>query len=336
MKKKRKTCLKSSQQQITSSTTTTSTNYYYLPEECWESIFIFLVKDKDNDFESLSIVSKQFLSITNRLLFSLKICYTMRPLLSCLFKRFTNLTSLNISSYGGDLNKLLIEISCFPLNLTSLNISKQRHFPADGLQAFSGKITTLTSLFCSHMVFFNNSHLFLISDIFPLLQELDLSYNNGPINIHSWKHCNGISEEGIAQMLRKCINIKCLNLTGCSRVKLFGINFVVSNSKLEMLNLTRTSVDDETLYVISKSCCGLLKLRLKGCDYITENGVKHVIKSCTQLREINLRGCSKVHGYIVSYMVFSRPSLKMILAPPCYCFSPKEMKYLSSGGCHIC
>jgi F-box/leucine-rich repeat protein 2/20 len=78
-----------------------------------------------------------------------------------------------------------------------------------------------------------------------LLQELNLSYNNGLVNIFSWNQCNGVSEEGIVQILRRCCDIKDLNLTGCSKLKLYGINFEVS--KLERLNLTRTSVDDETL-----------------------------------------------------------------------------------------
>jgi hypothetical protein len=50
---------------------------FYLPDECWECIFIFL-NDDDNDrryLKSLSIVSKRFLSITNRVRFSLKFWY---------------------------------------------------------------------------------------------------------------------------------------------------------------------------------------------------------------------------------------------------------------------
>jgi len=47
---------------------------FYLPDECWEHIFKFL-NDGANycDLKSLSLVSKLFLSITNRLLFSLTV-----------------------------------------------------------------------------------------------------------------------------------------------------------------------------------------------------------------------------------------------------------------------
>ncbi|KEH17128.1 RNI superfamily protein [Medicago truncatula] len=56
---------------------------------------------------------------------------------------------------------------------------------------------------------------------------------------------------------------------------------------MEVLNLTFTKVNDETLYVISKSCSGLLHLILEKCSRVTMKGVKHVVNNCTQLREIN-------------------------------------------------
>jgi len=50
---------------------------FYLPDECWESIFKFLINDCEYEnhhrLKTLSVVSKQFLSITNRLLLSLAI-----------------------------------------------------------------------------------------------------------------------------------------------------------------------------------------------------------------------------------------------------------------------
>jgi hypothetical protein len=71
-------------------------------------------------------------------------------------------------------------------------------------------------------------------------------------------------------------------------VKLRGVNFVVP--KLEVLDLSNTDVDDETLYVISKNFHALLQLLLEQCNGVTENGVKHVLENCTQLRD---------HGYIL-------------------------------------
>ncbi|PNX76466.1 F-box/LRR-repeat protein [Trifolium pratense] len=528
-----------------------------LPDDCWESIFRFVIKDDDdcnnnNYLNSLSLVSKRFLSIIDRFRFSLIVYHE----LSCchLFKRFTNLNSLNLTGNYIDLDNLLIEISSFPLKqLTSLNLSNQYTIPTIGLRTFSQKITTLTSLTCSNICHFNSTYLFLIAECFPLLEELDLSYPSGcrfytgypdgievlslaliklrkvnlsgfpidnqslfhlfknckyleevvifwcdrydeitkeglafalserptlkslsfsitPSNLeysglfctshfinslvslkgltclvlhrlkisdrllysiakeglpltrlvlryctgHSYdgifcllwnsqclqhldlhktdflndqhvvelssflgdlvsinlticrkltylalfallKNCPSLSEiklerigsavvenydslvefgvypqlkslylgqnswlndesiimfasvfpnlqmfdlnyccnisEGICQVLTKCSKIKHLNLAGCSKVKMHQMNFAVP--KLEVLNLSDTEVDDESLYVISKNCCGLLQLLLKYCNGVTENGVKHVVENCTQLREVVVEGSDK-------------------------------------------
>ncbi|PNX88154.1 putative F-box/LRR protein [Trifolium pratense] len=154
---------------------------YILPEDCWESIFKFIINDDDDyyyniNLRSLSLVSKQFLSITNRLfLFSLTLSDESKY---CrLLQRFTNLNSLKLTGEYTDLDNLLIEISSFPLKqLTSLDLSNQPTIPAIGLRAFSKKITTLTSLTCSYIDSINTSDLFLIAECFPLLQELNFSY----------------------------------------------------------------------------------------------------------------------------------------------------------------
>jgi len=155
---------------------------------------------------------------------------------------------------------------------------------------------------------------------FPNLQLLNLS------------HCCNISEEAICHVLKRCHKIRHLDLTYCE-VKLHGLNFEVPN--LEVLNLSYTYVDDEALKAISMKCRGLLQLSLEDCCNVREKGVKHVIENCTQLREINLKGCDKVHSNIVALMVFSRPSLRKITAPPHYCFDYEEMKVFSRQGCLV-
>jgi hypothetical protein len=61
---------------ITSQTTMAASDLYYLPDECWEGIFMFLNDDTDRRYlKSLSLVSKRFLLITNRVRFSLKFWY---------------------------------------------------------------------------------------------------------------------------------------------------------------------------------------------------------------------------------------------------------------------
>lgn len=149
------------------------------------------------------------------------------------------------------------------------------------------------------MIFIGIPHLLLIADCFPDLQVLDLN------NLY------GITGEGICHVLRRCCNIRHLNLVCCSRLELRGINFEVP--KLEVLNLSEAMVDDETLHVISKSCRGLLQLLLQSCCDVTEKGVERVVENCTQLREINLRNCHKVDANVVTSMITSRPLLRKII-----------------------
>jgi hypothetical protein len=56
---------------ITSQTTMAARDLCYLPDECWECIFMFLNDDTDRRYlKYLSLVSKRFLLITNRVRFS--------------------------------------------------------------------------------------------------------------------------------------------------------------------------------------------------------------------------------------------------------------------------
>jgi hypothetical protein len=162
----------------------------------------------------------------------------------------------------------------------------------------------------------------MLASIFPNLELLDLS------------SCDHISEEGIFQVLKRCCKIRHLNLAHCARVKLCEIN-LLEVPKLEVLNLSHTSVDHETLYVISMSCYGILQLLLESCDNVTNKGVEYVVKNCTQLREINLDGCFKVRTNVVGLMVFSRPSLRKITVPTHFCLSDRNTKHFLRHGCLV-
>ncbi|XP_004490180.1 uncharacterized protein [Cicer arietinum] len=573
-----------------------ATESFYLPNECWEHVFNSL-NDGDNHhhrryLQSISAVSKQFLSITSTNQFSLTIHNQTLPFLRNLFQRFTNLTSLDLTRFSGDRDALLSQISLFPLQIKSLNLSNHPTVPSIGLQVFSQKITTLTSLICSNIDSIHKTDISVIAHCFPLLEELDLCLalpkctgdfvddfdinafsialpklrkvnlsNSNFINdsslFHLFKNCEFLEEvvvlncihlthigiasamrerpnlksfsvnfakevegmfidslrslkdltcldlssshisnqllkslanqgllrlkrlvlnrcsgfgyvgihyllskycflqhldlqlamflddhrvaklslflgnlvsinlsncrmlteltlftlikkcpfveeirmeytsigkpgvvkdnslidfdvnlqmkslhlssnpwlnnetiktiasfcpnlqfldisscwgiyEGIVEVLRKCSKIMHLNLASCLRVNLLGMNFQVP--KLEVLSLKMTKIDDETLYVISKSCPWLLHLNLEQCSEITEKGVMQVVENCTQLKEINLQHCCKVAADVDLWMmiVMSRPTLRKIMAPAHFRPRNKKWKPLLDHGCFIC
>jgi len=102
MKRNRTSSLKSPQQVMVLGLTGS-----YLPDECWECILKSFIKDERRRYlNSLSLVSKQLLSITDSFRFSLTVYDQTHPFLGRLFKRFTNLTS----HYRCDLDALLIHV----------------------------------------------------------------------------------------------------------------------------------------------------------------------------------------------------------------------------------
>ncbi|XP_058749277.1 F-box/LRR-repeat protein 3-like [Vicia villosa] len=118
---------------------------------------------------------------------------------------------------------------------------------------------------------FINDETIILFASFSNLKHLDLSC------------CHNISEKGIRQVLNSCCKLRDLMLMNC-KVRGLKLNFVVP--QLEVLDLSRTSVDDKTLHEISKSCCGLLELLLICCEYVTKKGVKRVVENCKQCRVI--------------------------------------------------
>lgn len=157
-----------------------------LPQECWELVFNFLHHHRH--FESLSLVSTRFLSITDHLRGTLTISSQAVPLLPRLFERFPNVKVIDIREFDGDLNSLLNQISRSGLDLETLGFSNQNHFPLMGLRDLSSSMRNLRKLNCSKIGSLEDIHLFAIGMSFPFLEDLDISFPqyNSRFVIHSW------------------------------------------------------------------------------------------------------------------------------------------------------
>ncbi|CAJ2656370.1 unnamed protein product [Trifolium pratense] len=257
-----------------------------IPDQCWELIFTFLNDGSDGEhnhhyLKSLSIASKEFFSITNRLRFSLTIYVPTHPFLHRLFKRFVNLTSLDLTCFCGDLDALLSQISCFRLKLTSLNISNQPTIPAIGLRAFSKKITTLISLVCSNIESIYGTDLFLIAECFPLLEELDLS-NPGEFA----NHVNFL--DGLDALSLALFKLRKINLSG------------------------HCYVNDSSLLHLCKNCEFLEQVMMMNCSLLTHHGIAYAIRERRQtLRSLSIRWRSYGSNDIISsHFVDSLANLK--------------------------
>ncbi|KEH28679.1 hypothetical protein MTR_4g010615 [Medicago truncatula] len=227
----------------------------YLPKELWERIFKFLNDNGDNNmfnnideygmlasnlsavslrdsFKSLSVVSKQFLSITNSLRFSVSISDGTIPLLHRLFERFPNIRSIDITlSVESDLNALLTKISTFPLDLKSLTLYHPITVPADGLRAFSKEMKNLTSLTCYRIAFdIDKNDLFFIADCFPLLEELILT----DLDYHTYSVLDGDEDTRFAYDDNQLLELPKLRKIALSRnfIGCQSINYLCRNCGL--------------------------------------------------------------------------------------------------------
>lgn len=276
-----------------------------LPRECWEHILNLLEPDHHSHLESLSLVCKQFLSITNQLLSSLKLSdSSVQAILPHLLQRFRWLRRIDLTGFNGDMNPLLYRIAVSGLNLESLSVSNQTSLPVNGLRAFGSKMMNLKCLECSKVRLLQDSDLDLIAESFPLLEELDISYpeygsinsSNGSSDSSSiWKP---ISDSGVFSLT--------LKLKGLRKINLSGNHFIT----------------DLSLMHLSRHCVLLTQVVIHCCDFITHNGVAKLIRACGHLNCVSICG---IGGSLLCLLGYSSSSFASL---GCSLNSPKAMSVI--------
>lgn len=242
-----------------------------LPEECWELILKQLLLDLDADhpspFNALSLVSKQFLSFTNRLLSTLKLKRSdpaLQSLLPRLLRRFPCLKHIDLAKFHGDMNPILHQIGLSGLRLESLNVSDQATLPAVGLRSLGSKLENLKSLNCSKIRCFGDSDLNLIADSFPCLEELDMGFADDEFGFSdSTPISRPISDSGILSLSKKLKSLRKIHLSGNS------------------------FITDKSLVFLSTNCLFLCQIVLNFCHFITLNGISKLLCDCRQLNYIS-------------------------------------------------
>ena len=275
-----------------SKTTIAAATYLYLLDDCWESIFRFIINDDKNNncwnLNSLSAVSKRFLSITDHLRFLLTLRQNQtQPFLHRLFRRFTNVNSLNLSLYRGyDLDDLLCQISHFPsLKITSLNLSYQPTVPENGLRAFSQNNTILTSLTCSNIYDINGTHLLLIAECFPLLEELDLS------EVGMFMHTMVDESDSYVHGVQ-------------------ALSFALS--KLRKVNLSYFPINNQLLFHLFNNCKLLQEVNMFGCHALTNAGIASALRERPTLTSLLLSISLHHDEFTASHLIDSLVSLKSL------------------------
>uniref|UniRef100_A0A7N0VN47 F-box/LRR-repeat protein 15-like leucin rich repeat domain-containing protein n=1 Tax=Kalanchoe fedtschenkoi TaxID=63787 RepID=A0A7N0VN47_KALFE len=155
----------------------------------------------------------------------------------------------------------------------------------------------------------SESYLQTITDNCKLLTEVGLS------------KCKGVTDNGIIQLVSRCINLRILDLTCCDTVGDAAISAVANSCrnlnclKLEACKLVTMKslqslgshsillkeidltdcygVVDKGLFHLSK-CFGLASLKLGLCANITDEGLSSIASKCSRIYELDLYRCAGI------------------------------------------
>ncbi|KAF7152703.1 hypothetical protein RHSIM_Rhsim01G0030500 [Rhododendron simsii] len=252
----------------------------YFPDDCWELIFQKLREDDERDLDSISLVSKRFLSISNRVKHSLNVKDKTRHLLPSLLTRFPHIKSIVI---GSDINKdidgLINQIArSGVLNLQAVRFQLwcSTEPPRDGFRALAlnKKIRNyLKVLDCSGLCSMQDKDLVLIPDLFPRLEELRLRTGTDKSN-----------DVG-ARITDDCVDALASKLKELKKI---------------VFKCGACFITDKSLISLSTNCVKLRKISLyissRGPHYVTEDGIDFVVQHSSNLTSLSLKLWSLQHS----------------------------------------
>ncbi|GAU34679.1 hypothetical protein TSUD_67290 [Trifolium subterraneum] len=231
------------------------------PQDCLELVFKFL--GQGHDLESVSMVCKKFLSITNQVKFSLTLHDPVVQFLPRLLLRFLRLKVIDFSHFNGELEGLLHQISQSELDLDLVNLSNQRTLPVDGLRELGSKMINLRVLICSNIGCLRDSHLIVISYCFPFLEELDISF---PLDSQA-------SDFGLLRLSSMLENLRKIDFSG---------NHLIT---------------DKSLLSLCENCRSLEEISFFKCFRISQVGIASAIRMRPSLASISFNIEKKrIHG----------------------------------------
>lgn len=141
---------------------------------------------------------------------------------------------------------------------------------------------------CHHLKELSTSDCFKIRDF--SLKEI--ARNIPGLKYLSVAKCS-VSDTGIKYLGRHCVRLKYLNVRGCEAITDVGIAFVVQNClKLRSLDIGKCDITDSVMNTIGIHCPQLKKLSIRGCDKVSDNGIKSIAAQCCHLQYFNVQECN--------------------------------------------
>ncbi|XP_010537905.1 PREDICTED: F-box/LRR-repeat protein 2 [Tarenaya hassleriana] len=281
-----------------------------LPEECWELICKSF--DHHRYYESLSLVSTSFLSVTDRIRSSLTITDQTVPFLPRLLRRFRNLRRIRFRDFRGNIDSVLMQVSLSGLDLETVDLSGMESFP--DLAKSVLKMLNLKELICSGAKGLGDGDLVAIGTCFPSLQELDISY----LETRHGCPSSPVSDSGVISLSSKLKRLSKLNLS--------GIHFIT----------------DRSLISLSQNCVLLREVIVRDCDFITTDSISFVLHNSQNLESLVVTGIglnpretfsfagelselelsdSFISDELLCLMANANFPLKKLVLSNCYCFT---------------
>ncbi|PFX20605.1 F-box/LRR-repeat protein 7-like [Stylophora pistillata] len=102
-----------------------------------------------------------------------------------------------------------------------------------------------------------------------------------------------ITDTAMKYIGKQCVKLKYLNIRGCEAVSDVGITHIVQNClKLRSLDAGKCDITDNGLHLIGIHCPQLKKLSIRGCDRVTNTGVRTIAAQCCSVQYLNFQECS--------------------------------------------
>ncbi|PWA74605.1 leucine-rich repeat domain, L domain-like protein [Artemisia annua] len=141
--------------------------------------------------------------------------------------------------------------------------------------------------------------------------------------------CTHVSDLGLTPLLKYGSKLHSLYLDHCYRLTDVGFASVASGCKLlSVISLSRCTISDSGLEILTNSCISLREVNISGCTNITCAGILSLNRNCRQLRALNISGC-EIFG--VSFHGFSS-TLTCLEAQKCAFYTTAVDGILSGGG----
>lgn len=102
-----------------------------------------------------------------------------------------------------------------------------------------------------------------------------------------------VTDTAMKYIGKHCVKLKYLNIRGCEAVSDVGITHIVQNClKLRSIDAGKCDITDNGLHIIGIHCPQLKKLSIRGCERVTDIGVKTIAAQCCSLQYLNLQECN--------------------------------------------